>query len=43
MAYKFSSASRSLKTARTDTGSVAEIRAPKANDSYQVNVGQNDV
>ena len=39
MAYKLTSASISLKIARTDTGSVALIRLPKANDSFQVNTG----
>jgi hypothetical protein len=32
--YKLESASISLKIARTDTGSVAEIRDPNANDSF---------
>ena len=43
MAYKFTSASISLKIARTDTGSVALIRLPKAKDSFQVNTGDKSV
>ena len=37
IAYKSTSASISLKIASTDTGSVALIKLPKANASYQVN------
>jgi len=43
MAKRFSSAPISLKTASTETGSVAEIKDPNANDSFQVKVGQKDV
>lgn len=35
--YKFMSAFISLKIESTETGSVAEIKAPKANDSFNVN------
>ena len=40
MAYKLTSASISLKIARTETGSVALIRLPKAKDSFQLNSGE---
>ena len=40
IAYKFTSASISLKMARTETGSVALMRLPKANDSFQENSGE---
>ena len=43
IAYRFSSASISLKTARTETGSVAEIKLPKAKASFHENVGLTDV
>ena len=39
MAYKLTSASISLKMARTETGSVALIRLPKAKESFQVKSG----
>ena len=39
IAYKLTSASSSLKMAKTDTGSVAEIKDPKAKDSLRVNSG----
>ena len=39
IAYKLTSASSSLKMANTDTGSVAEIKDPKAKDSLRVNSG----
>jgi len=37
MANRLTSAFISLKIARTDTGSVALIKLPKANDSFQLN------
>ena len=37
IAYKFSSASISLNIANTATGSVADMREPKAHASYIVN------
>ena len=39
MAYRLTSASSSLKIAKTDTGSVAEISDPKAKLSFNVNSG----
>lgn len=39
IAYKFASAFISLKIARTETGSVAEIKEPYANDSFKLNLG----
>ena len=39
IAYKLTSASISLNMARTDTGSVALIKLPKANESFQLKSG----
>ena len=41
--YKFTSASISLKTARTETGSVALIKLPNAKASFQLKSGENSV
>ena len=38
-AYRLTSASSSLKMAKTETGSVAEIKEPNAKDSLRVNSG----
>ena len=43
IAYRFTSASISLKIASTETGSVALIRLPKAKDSLQENSGERAV
>jgi len=43
IAYKLTFASISLKTAMTETGSVALIRLPNAKASYQVNSGDSAV
>jgi hypothetical protein len=43
IAYRFTSASISLKTASTETGSVALIRLPKAKESLQENSGERSV
>jgi len=40
IAYKFGFASISLKIARTDTGSVALIKLPKAKASFHVKAGE---
>lgn len=38
---RLASASSSLNKASTETGSVAEIKEPKANDSLNVKLGEN--
>ena len=43
MAYRFTSASISLKIANTETGSVALIKLPKANASFHVKGGDKGV
>ena len=43
IAFKSASASISLNIAMTETGSVAEIKLPKAKASRQVNSGENAV
>ena len=42
IAFRFGSASISLKRATTDTGSVAETSDPNAHDSLTVNSGWTD-
>ena len=43
IAYRLTSASISLKMARTETGSVALIKLPKAKDSFQLKSGESGV
>ena len=43
IAYKLTSASISLNMARTETGSVALIKLPKAKDSFQLKSGESGV